>query len=444
MRGFRSTLLLVVVFLALLGLYFYERDLPDPSAPEDKPTAFVLEADDIEELTVTAAGGDVSTLRKDEDGWHLVAPEAARADETELTSLTQSLASLEIQRVVDENASDLAQYGLEPPRIDVAFRAGDQADPTHLLLGDKTPTGTELYARTSDGDRVFLISSYLESTFNKTPFALRDKAILKFERNDVTSLEITRAGETVSLVKEGADWNLSSPLRATGDYSTVEGIIGQIHSARMTSVAATSTDELGQYGLDRPTLRAVVVAGGARQTLEVGGPAPQAGVYARDSSRPLVFTIPQVIATELDKPAADYRRKDLFDFRSFNATAVELTRDNVTAVFEKVEGSDEDASDAWRQVAPTAQDVDSAAFESAIAQLSGLRIQSFTDTGTATGLDSPVAEVLVKFDAGGREERVTFGRSGSNVYAARADEPGAARIDASIFDSAMGALDDFR
>lgn len=446
MRSGRSTLILVVVSLGLFAyIYFYESKRP---ADEGNPSAFTVEADAIEEMQIVDSKGESSTVRKHDDGWDLVEPAAAEADDTTADNLAQAVASLEIQRVVDENAADLAQYGLDDPHVDVGFRTAGATEPTHLLLGDKTPTGTEMYARTADSSRVFLISSYLESSFDKSPFDLRDKAILKFERDEVTGLRVSSPNGDVSLTKDGSDWALAEPLRATADFSTVEGLIGQIQSGRMTSLTATAPDDLAEYGLDRPMASATIVAGAADVTLEVGGPADEGGAYARDTSRPLVFTIPQTLVTAIEKSPSEYRRKDLFDFRSFNVSTLELTRDGSTLAFEKVPSEDSDeggvGTETWRQTAPESKDVDRDALESVVAQLSALRIASYAPPGTPTGLDNPIAEVAVTFEDGARKEHVTFGRAGSSIYAARSGEPGAAVVDEDTFTSVMNGFDDFK
>jgi hypothetical protein len=444
MRSGRSTLILVVVFLGLLGWYVYDsRREPGPAA-DQKPKAFTVEADKIEDLTVKAPGGETTKLRKGSAGWEMVEPAGTAADQTEATSIAQSLSNLEIQRVIDENATDLAQYGLSEPKVEVEFRASGQKTSTGLQLGDKTPTGGELYAKTPDSKRVFLIASYLDSTFNKTPFALRDKAILKFERDKVTALEIVRPKETLAFAKEGSDWNLTKPNRTTGDYSAIEGIIGQIQSAQMTALTATEPKDLKEYGLDKPTLTATVTAAGGRHTLEVGKASDDGSFYARDAARPIVFTISKALTTDLEKPAVDYRKKDIFDFRSFNANRLELTRDNVTSVYEKVKGTGENAADKWQMTAPTKKDLDTAKFESALSQISGLRAQSFSDTVPPGILKTPAAVVTVKSDEGKKEERVTFGKSGTDTFAARNGESGAAKLETSAFDNAFKAFDEFK
>jgi len=52
------------------------------------------------------------------------------------------------------------------------------------------------------------------------------------------------------------------------------------------------------------------------------------------------------------------------------------------------------------------------------------------------------ARVLVKFDDGKKEEKVSFGKNGSDVYALIAGQPGAGKIEAEKFDEANKALDE--
>ena len=136
MRRLTSTIALVVV-LAGLGAYIYFVDSKRPAAASRrKQKVFTVEADKIEEITVTS-DGETSTLRKADGTWQMTAPVQADADQTEVSSLTTNLSTLEVNRVIDENASNLAEYGLAKPRITVAFKAqGGVAGELHL--GDKT------------------------------------------------------------------------------------------------------------------------------------------------------------------------------------------------------------------------------------------------------------------------------------------------------------------
>jgi hypothetical protein len=50
--------------------------------------------------------------------------------------------------------------------------------------------------------------------------------------------------------------------------------------------------------------------------------------------------------------------------------------------------------------------------------------------------------VAVKFDDGKKDERVTFGKSDTDAYAARPGEPGAAKIDTTDLNEAIKTFDE--
>jgi hypothetical protein len=438
MRGLTSTIIGAVVLAGLVGyIYFYEWGKPAQSAEEKAKAFAALEAETIEELQIKAASGETSHLRKTGDGWALVEPVKAEADASETGSLTSNLGSLEIQRVVDENPADLAQYGLNPPRVDVAFRLKDEKEFRHLLVGEKTPTGGDLYAKLQNDNKVFLISSFLDNTFNRTSFDLRDKSILEFDREKVDSVEIVSGKDTVQLTRSGTEWNLSKPFTARGDYGAIEGLVTRLSSAQMQRIVEAEGKDPKVFGLDRPTLTATLASGSGRATLTFGS-TEDGSVYARDNSRPMIFAVEESLVTELRKGPSDLRRKDVFDFRSFNASRVEIRRGGQTLVFEKT--ADKDGKEIWRNAGE--QTIDTAKVEDFLTKLSNLRAQSFEST-QPPALKSPELTVTVGFDQG-KSETVTLARAGSDVFAARSDEPGAAKLDTTPYGDAVKALDELK
>ena len=109
--------------------------------------------------------------------------DATAASEPDVSSVTSALTALEIERVVDENPADVKDYGLDAPRIEIDFKATDGKASGRLLVGAKTPTGASMYARRNDEKRVFLVAEYQNASLNKSTFDLRDKSILKIDRD---------------------------------------------------------------------------------------------------------------------------------------------------------------------------------------------------------------------------------------------------------------------
>ena len=85
------------------------------------------------------------------------------------------------------------------------------ADRHALLIGSKTPTGSDLYAKTGAGPKVFLISSFLESTFNRTTFDLRDKSALNVDRDAADRVEIVAGTHSMKFAKKDGQWRITEP-----------------------------------------------------------------------------------------------------------------------------------------------------------------------------------------------------------------------------------------
>lgn len=442
MKQLRTLGLLVVALAGLLGyLYFVDAEKPVGDS-EEKPKVFSVEADQIEALKVsTIAGGDAE-LTKGANGWTLTAPQAVKADDSEVSGITSSLASVAMQRVVDDNPSNLGDYGLKEPVVEVSFRTKGSTDFKTLQLGTKSPTGSDMYAKTADSPKVFLVYGYLESSFNRTPFDLRDKKILAFDRDKADRIEISRRDSLLAFSKANGEWRVTAPIDARADFSAVEGLLSRLQSAQMRSVVEENATSLKQYGLETPEATITVSAGSARAGLAFGSKNAEGLVHARDVSKPQVVAVPADLLADFEKPVADFRRKDVFEFRAFNLDTLEIARNGATTTFERLKGKGKDGADAWRNVTAS-KELDAAKFESFLTKLSGLRAQSFAGPADKTGLESPAVTVTATFDDKKKTETVRIGRVGTDAFASRPDEPGAMKLDGPALDEMLKELDGF-
>ena len=440
-----STLILIVAALGLGGyLYFVDSKRPVEDA-NAKPKVFAYDGEKINQLQIKSDSGEVTALRKDTGGgWTIVAPAQSAADRNSVTDVVTSLATLEETRVVEENASDLSVYGLAEPRIDVTFHVEGDKDPKRVVFGDKNPTGQGLYAKLAGNNRVFLVSNSLDGTLNKSSFDFRDKTALKFDQEKVDSIELASKTQTIRVEKTGTDWKLVKPVQAPADFVSVNGLLGQLQSAQMTALKDRPEDlkDLRQYGLDKPETVATIGMGTATMKLEVGRTADPGSVWARDPSKPAVFSVNNGVAEELKKTPQDLRRKEIFDFRPFNTTRFEILAGKETRAYERVKGTGDNAVDTWKQVAPAGKTVDASNLEGALLEFSNLRADSFVDRVPATtGASNPTTVIAVKFEDGKKDERVTFIVSGGSAFATRPDQPGALKLEAGKLEAAIKKLD---
>jgi len=453
MRGLKTTIALVVVLGGLFAyIYFYTWKQPEggaaggDAATKQEKVFAGLTSDKIDEIRVNSESGDHTVLRKDKDGWKITEPIAAAAQDSEATGIANALSQLEIARVIDDNPASLADYGLGAPRVEIQFKAAGDKDLKTLEIGQKTPTGANLFAKKADSKRVFTIASFQDGTFNRSTFDLRDKTAIKIDRDKVDHVEITADNRTLELAKTGGDWAIVKPLQAPADTAAAEGLVGKVQSAQMKSIVSDNATpaDLKKYGLDKPAATITLGLGSAKASMIVGGKAPDGSLYAKDASKPLVMTVDSTFADDFKKPADDYRRKDLFAFRAYDANHLEFTRGKDTIAFDKVKAAKPEDEDKWQITKPGGKPApaDKDKMGVFLAKVESLRAMSFADAKTKTGLDSPALTVYAKFDDGKKEERVTFGKQGSDVYAGRPGEPGAAKVNPTEYDEVIKKLDE--
>jgi len=444
MRGLRSFLLLIVVAGGLGAYLYFVEAKRDPSDADKKEKVFTVESDKIDEITVKSESGERTVLKKVGTEWQIVEPVAAQPDGAAVSGLTSNLSTLELQRVIEENPQDLAEYGLAQPRLEVTFKTGGQEH--RLQIGRKTPAATDLYARLGDQKRVFLIPGYVDATFNKTTFDLRDKTVLKVDRDKIDTLSITSPKRVLKFTKADGEWQMTLPVKGRADFTAVDGLVSRLNTLQTKSIVAPEAASLAEYGLDKPETTIQLGSGSSQATLLIGKTAGEGVVYAKDQSRPAVITIDASLVGDVTKDIGEYRQKDLFDARAFNSTRLEVTRNGQTSVFEKTktknkEGQDEEK---WKQSTPTARDVDQSTVDNLISAITAARATSFVDTAANTGPDKlakPELAIAITSDGGKRVEKVTLARSGADGYATREGEAGTAKVDAATIDNIIKSLD---
>ena len=270
--------------------------MPEDSG-EKKDKVFAVEADKIDEISIKSESGDRTTLKK--TGQRLADRAAgSRSSRTRRKSRasTSNLSSIEIQRVIDENPADLKEYGLDPPRVEVTFKVGGQE--RKLLIGRKTPPATDLYAKLADQKRVFLIPSFLDTDLqpDHVRSARQDRPRRSTATTSTRSASRRRTG-TLKFVKSGNEWHMTQPVAARADFGTIDGLVSRINTLQMKSIVAQDAAKAADYGLDKPAATVNIGIGSSQASLAIGKSSGEGAVYARDLSRPMVFTIESACST---------------------------------------------------------------------------------------------------------------------------------------------------
>lgn len=438
-----------VAVAAALGAYLWFVERKREIKPEGpaKEKVFALDKSKVEELSVAAPGSEEVRVVKEGEGWKLSAPIQAAADKAEVDALVSSLETLEMEEVVAEAPSDLAQFGLDDPRTAVSVRVQGATEPLRLLVGGKTPDGGALYAKRATQARVFTIPSYLEGTFAKKPADLRDRDLLHVKRDAVRTLSVTGPQGSYALARdERGEWAFTAPLSTRAGRWSVDGLLGTLEGLRFDSVAAEQGGDARKFGLAPPARTVTLgLADGGAKKLEVGAKAAGEDnkYYAREAGRPFVAVIPGAVVDDLAKGMAELRAKRLLEIATYEVQGIEVVQDGAARKYERSSSKDKDGIDVykWKRTAPDAKDLDTNAVQDALFGLGGAEAAEFVDQPAgleAYGLAAPALKVTLTYEGGARPPAwIEIGKKDGSAYARRAGDGSILKLDAAKADEIL-------
>src|SRR5690349_9757314 len=142
-----SGLLVAAIVLAgLTGALYWSNHHPPAEATskassDTPPKILDLKEADISKVEIKKKSSEELALEKNSSGkWQIIAPKQLSADQDAVSSMMSTLSSLNSDRLVDDKASDLKQYGLAEPSLEIDLTTKQK--PQKLLIGDDSPTGS--------------------------------------------------------------------------------------------------------------------------------------------------------------------------------------------------------------------------------------------------------------------------------------------------------------
>src|ERR1700739_1751660 len=234
----RSLIVATFVFLVLAGtLYWSGHRKPTAEAAkasaDTPPTILKLDESTITRIELKKKDGEPIVLAKSNSGvWHITEPRPFNTDQRTVSSALSSLSSLNSERLVDDQAADLKQYGLDPPALEVDITEKDNKS-QKLLIGDDTPTGSAVYATLAGDPRVFTMASYNKTSIDKNLDDLRDKRLLTVNTDEISRLELLRKNQTIEFARDKGEWQILKPKPPRADNFQVDELARKLTGARM-------------------------------------------------------------------------------------------------------------------------------------------------------------------------------------------------------------------
>jgi len=447
-----QTTAVLAAILIVLGAFYYVYEVrlgPEREKTEGrKGRVFTAEPADVTEVEIKRPDSTVK-LKRETDGWQIVAPVNARGDRGAVDETVSSIVTARMDREIEADPKSLGDYGLDRPAAEVTARLKDGKQ-IGLTLGAKSPTGVWVYAREAGKPAVFVVGDSVLRDTTRPVAELRDKTVLAFEQREVTGLEIDTRDDKIALESTDGKWKMTKPRELPADADTVRDFLEKLRAARVKEFAADAPRSLEPFGLDKPVRLAIQTGRDkdrATKTLLVGRvEAAKKGVYAMRPGESTVMLIPDETWTAIPKNVAVLRDKAIVGFDRDKVTKIEIESPKGAVTFAK-------DGDRWKITAPQALTADQVEAGAVLFKLRDLKAQAFL-TDDASGIPRYLARPTVRVsitEQGAQAPRTVLlapspeKRGGaSSAYAAVAGQGPVVLVDGRALDELGRSLDDLR
>ena len=249
-----------VLSVVAVGLWL-EGEVEAPGDPDATAAVWSIDPDEVTRVEVTRAG-EVFTLVRAADGWQIGGDDPLPADAERVRGLLRSFADMDDGVPVAGGAP--ADYGLEPPRVDVAVVHGD-GPPQRLAVGDAAPVGWRTYVRTPGGP-VVAVQGHVGDDLTQPVALWRDRRVAHFDPAQVRAVTLRGPEGALTVRGEGSAWWVDGYTRADAD--AVDDLVMGLLALRFDALTEPSA------AADAPAARGVTVAfaDGTSWEARVGAP----------------------------------------------------------------------------------------------------------------------------------------------------------------------------
>jgi hypothetical protein len=407
-KGLLTASFLLLVLSGIIWRSNRKAATADKTPIEKTATSLIsIPEDQIQTIEIQKRGDETIRLQRIDSKWQIAGAKPLRADPEAVSGLLSSLSSLSSDRTVEEKAASLDQYGLTQPAIEL--NVIDRSKKTvSILIGDKTPAGTAVYGAIAGNPRVFAISSYKTSNFDKSANDLRDKHMLPFDTDKLSRVELQSKKQSIEFGRDNDRWQILKPLLLRADQAAVEDLLRTLHDARMDLSSSEDETKLNA------AFRSAAVFASARVsdssgTQELQVRKSKEDYYAKSSVVKDVYKIASNVGTGLDKNLDDFRNKKLFDFGYADPDKVEIHDGSKSYLLSR------NSSDWFLN----GMKLDPGTALSLVGQIRDLTATKFANSGFTT----PLVDIIVTSDNGKSSERVLISQNGDHFFAKREGEP---------------------
>jgi hypothetical protein len=273
------------------------------------------------------------------------------------------------------------------------------------------------------------------------------KPAFSVQAQDISALSISYPADpksqAIQLEKRGGAWQITQPIPTGADDPSVQGIVQQLATARVTQTEPGTPDRLKVYGLDIPAVALdFQMQNGAKHNLKLGKKDfTGVSVYAIADNAKDVVLLPESLLVSVDKPLQEMRDRAVLHINAVEFNSFELKNSSGEVDAAK-------SQNGWQFSKPASTPGDEEAITtllSGVANAKMVTIASETPERLVPyGLTNP-AIAFTASNGKGKSETLRVGKKEGDEYFARDDSrPMIFRINQDLYKKLTESYNDLR
>ena len=270
-----------------------------------------FDVDEVRKISIDSRKKGKVTLEKVGGVWKIVAPVELEANENEVKSVLNRLATGRAKNFINEQPSDLKKYGLTKPDIAINLEIGQSLARTGFVIGDTARNdGGGFYAREETRLPVFTIENWAVDGLRKGAFDLQNKKLTGFDGQHADRIVWRIANQEYAAIRvDSLNWMVVAPETLQVDATLMSRWLKSLGDVSADELESYQPKPLANYGLAMPYLRLSVFNRNNELGTILVGKEVGDKYYAKTTKYPVVYRIKKNTFDRLYKLPEDLVKK---------------------------------------------------------------------------------------------------------------------------------------
>ena len=176
--------------------------------PAESERILALDSAAVDRIEIASPGSSLLTLVKRGAEWFIDKPISYKANASHAASLLSQASTLTATALVSDKPDKQQLFEVDSTGTTVSFHWGSSQ--AALVVGKQGPSYSEVYARPSGSDNVYLVDGALSSSVKRPLKEWRDKSIVTMPMESIRKVDFAYGDTTFSLMWRDSVWSVDA------------------------------------------------------------------------------------------------------------------------------------------------------------------------------------------------------------------------------------------